>query len=111
MVVLQNIVKTNPYLMYFLNHKNSFLFVRFRQTFRKASYSTKESDGSESNLRFATIATIIKSSFLPVFFNLKVAKFKNLRLLLNRCQSLCQKGFVCVLIKLSYQACSSMLHL
>ena len=27
MVVLQNIVlKTNPYLKYFLNHKNSFLF-------------------------------------------------------------------------------------
>ena len=53
----------------------------------------------------------LKSSLLPVFFNLNVAKFKNLRLLLNRCQSLCQKGFVCVLIKLSYETCSSMLHL
>ena len=31
---------------------------------RKASYSTKESDGEESNLRFATIVTISKSSFL-----------------------------------------------
>ena len=27
---------------------------------------------------------------------------------INRCQSLCQKGFVCMLIKLSYKACSSM---
>ena len=53
----------------------------------------------------------LKSSLLPVFFNLNVAKFKNLRLLLNRCQSLCQKEFVCVLIKLSYETCSSMLHL
>ena len=69
--------------MYFLNHKNSFLFVRFRKTFRKASYSTKESYGSGSNLGFATIATILKSSFLPVFFNLNGAKLKNSRLLLN----------------------------
>ena len=53
----------------------------------------------------------LKSSLLPVFFNLNVGKFKNLRLLLNRCQSLCQMGFVCVLIKLSYKTCSSMLHL
>ena len=53
----------------------------------------------------------LKSSLLPVFFNLNVAKFRNLRLLLNRCQSLYQKGFVCVLIKLSYETCSSMLHL
>ena len=48
---------------------------------------------------------------LLVFFNLNVAKLKNLRLLLNRCQRLLQKGFVCVLIKLSYKACSSTLHL
>ena len=53
----------------------------------------------------------LKSSLLPVFFNLNVANFKNFRLLLNRCQSLCQKGLVCVLIKLSYETCSSMLHL
>ena len=53
----------------------------------------------------------LKSSLLPVFFNLNVAKFKNLRLLLNRCQSLCEKEFVFVLIKLSYKTCSSMLHL
>ena len=54
---------------------------------------------------------IIFSFSFPVFFNLNVAKFKNLRLLLKRCQSLCQKGFVCVSIKLSYKVCSSMLHL
>ena len=53
----------------------------------------------------------LKIIFSLVFFNLNVAKLKNLRLLLNRCQSLCQKGFVCVLIKLLYKACSSMLHL
>ena len=53
----------------------------------------------------------LKIIFSLVFFNLNVAKLKNLRLLLNRCQGLCQKGFVCVLIKLSYKACSSMLHL
>ena len=53
----------------------------------------------------------LKIVFSLVFLNLNVAKLKNLRFLLNRCQSLCQKGFVCVLIKLSYQACSSMLHL
>ena len=41
---------------------------------------------------------ILKASFLPVFFNLNGAKFKNLMLLLNRCQSLCQKGFVCVFV-------------
>ena len=53
----------------------------------------------------------LKIIFSLVFFNLNVAKLKNLRLLLNRCQSLCQKGFVYVLIKLSYKACSSMLPL
>ena len=53
----------------------------------------------------------LKIIFSLVFFNLNVAKLKNLTLLLNRYQSLCQKGFVCVLIKLSYKACSSMLDL
>ena len=53
----------------------------------------------------------LKIIFSSVFFNLNVAKLKILILLLNRCQSLCQKGFVCVSIKLSYKACSSMLHL
>ena len=47
----------------------------------------------------------------PVFFNLNVAKLKNLRLLLNRCECLCGKGFAFVLIKLSCNACSNMLHL
>ena len=42
----------------------------------------------------------LKIIFSSSTFNVNVAKFKNLRLLLNRCQSLCQKGFVCVLIKL-----------
>ena len=43
----------------------------------------------------------LKSSLLPVLFNLNIACYKNLRLLLNRCQSLCQKGFACVSIKVS----------
>ena len=47
----------------------------------------------------------LKIIFSLVFFNLNVAKLKNSRLLLNRYQSLRQKGFVCVLIKLSYKAC------
>ena len=66
MAVLQNIVlkKTNAYLKYFLNHKNSFCLSDFAKHLGKASYSTKESYGSESNLRFATIATILESSFL-----------------------------------------------
>ena len=68
---------------------------------------------SQTLICFVTIAMILKSSFLLVFFNINVANFKNLRLLLNRCQSLCQKaraqkGFVCVLIKLLYKACPSM---
>ena len=52
MVVLQNILlkkKTNPYLKYFLNHKILFCLSDFAKHFRKASYSTKESYGSESN--------------------------------------------------------------
>ena len=44
----------------------------------------------------------LKIIFSFVFFNLNVDKLKSLRLLLNRCRSLCQKGFVFVLIKLSY---------
>ena len=100
------IEKTNPYLKYSLNHKNSFLFVRFRLNIRKASYSTKESNGSEA-LTLCDNSGDLKIIFSLVFFNLNVAKLKNSRLLLNRCQSLCQKGFVCVLIKLLYKACSS----
>ena len=44
---------------------------------RKGSYSTKESDGAESNFRFATIATILRrlrSDLLnPKFGNQKSA--------------------------------------
>ena len=43
-------------------------------------------------------------SVFPVFLNRNEAKFNDLRLLLNRCQSLCQKGFACVLINLLYKA-------
>ena len=120
MVVLQNILlkkKTNPYLKYFLNHKILFCLSDFAKHLEKPLILQKNRMAqSQTLICFVTIATILKSSFLLVFFNLNVANFKNLRLLLNRYQSLCQKaqaqkGFVCVLIKLLYKACSSMLYL
>ena len=76
------IEKTNPYLKYFLNQKIFFCLSDFTKHLEKPlnllknhmarsqTYtlrSTKESDGSESNLHFATIATILKSSFLFSF--------------------------------------------
>ena len=87
-------------MKYFSNPKNSFSLSDFAKHLEKPFYSTKESYDLESNLRFATITIILQSSFFsvfPVLFNLNVAKLNSLRLLLNRYQSLCQKGFARIL--------------
>ena len=69
MVVLQNIVlkKTNPYLKYFLNHKNSLFVCQISAKHLGKPLILQKNHMARSHLRFATIATILKSSFLWYF--------------------------------------------
>ena len=120
MVVLQNIVlkkltlisflhfsKSRLLLKYFLNKKIPFCLSDFAKHLEKPFVLQNNHMAQCQTYALRQWRKILKSSFFsvfPVFLNLNGAKFNNLRLLLNRCQSLCQKRFVCVLINLSYNA-------
>ena len=97
------IEKTDPYLKYFLNHKNYFFVCQISLNIWKSLLFYKRIIWVRVKLTLSDNSDDLKIIFSLVYFNLNLTNLKNLRLLLNRCQSLCQKGFACVLIRLSYQ--------